>query len=108
MRAAAALEAFESASLISASLGFFLSRRKAAAVIEPAVDAVAALRHLLLDIGGLQWMRFFRSAKTRKRGDSWRHRPLEIGVMQERDRLAVDVHGAGAALRQPRNRNADC
>ncbi len=90
----------ESASLISASVGFFLSRRKRGSRHQPAVDAVAALRHLLLDIGGLQWMWLFRCPKACERRD--------LGVADGRyrgdartGRLAVKMHRAGAALRKP-------
>src|SRR6266446_4429115 len=59
---------------------------------DPAVDAVAALRHLLLHVGGLQRMRFLRRAQAlqrrdllaRDRGD--RHDARAHG-------LAVEVHG---------------
>src|SRR5579885_3543123 len=67
---------------------------------DPAVDAVAALRHLLLDVGGLQWMRLVRRAEACQRRDP--------GVADRRQRsdaracrLAVNVHRAGAALREP-------
>ena len=36
---------------------------------DPAVDAIAALRHLLLDIGGLQRMRMFGRAEPGERDD---------------------------------------
>src|SRR4051812_40935687 len=66
---------------------------------DPAVDAVAALRHLFLDVGGLQRMRLVRSAET-----SERHPLVARGVRNRRDagadRLPVKMHRAGAALRQ--------
>ena len=67
---------------------------------QPAIDAVAALRHLLFNISGLQRMRLFRRAEAGQRHD--------LGVAdsgERRDagthRLAVEMHGAGAALCQP-------
>src|SRR6478672_1640038 len=66
---------------------------------DPAIDAIAALRHLLLDIGLLDRVRLFRRAEARQ-GD-------DLAVPDRRHRghagaygLAVDVHRAGAALRQ--------
>jgi len=67
---------------------------------EPAIDAIAALRHLLLDVSGLQRMRLVRGAQSGERCD------FAIADRRERrdagaDRLTVKMHGAGAALRQP-------
>src|ERR1700683_3096271 len=45
---------------------------------DPTVDAVAALRNLLLDIGGLQGMRLVRRAEAGKRDD--------LAVADRRDR----------------------
>src|SRR5262249_54045179 len=66
---------------------------------DPAVDAVAALRHLLLDIGLLDGVRLLRRAEAGE-GD-------DLAAADRRHRghagahgLAVDVHRAGAALRQ--------
>src|SRR5256885_6604134 len=65
----------------------------------PAVDAVAALRHLLLDIRRLQRMRLVRRAEALKGGDRLAARS---GHRQHAraHRLAVQVHGTGAALRE--------
>src|SRR5437879_3475846 len=66
---------------------------------DPAVDAVAALRHLLFDVGGLQRMRLFGGAEAPDGGH------LASGHGRERHhagahRLAVQMHGARAALRE--------
>src|SRR5262245_46363608 len=66
---------------------------------DPAVDAVAALRHLLLDIGLLQRMRLFRRSEAGERDDlgpTDRRNRRDAGA----DRLPVEMHGAGAALRE--------
>ncbi len=74
---------------------------------DPAVDAVAALRHLLFDIGGLQRMRLLGRSEPGHRHDlavaDGRHR-RDAGA----DRLAVQMHGAGAALREPAAELRDC
>src|SRR5258706_12227225 len=66
---------------------------------DPAVDAVAALRHLLFDVCGLQRMRLFRRAQALERGHllscHGRERHHAGG-----HRLAVQMHGARAALRE--------
>ena len=67
---------------------------------DPAVDAVAALRHLFLDVSGLQRMRLVRRAEAGERDD------LAVADRRDRrdagaDRLAVEMHGAGAALGEP-------
>src|ERR1700704_2626919 len=66
---------------------------------DPAVDAVAALRNLLLDIGLLDRMRLFRRAEAGERhhlaGAHCRYR-RHAGTHG----LAVDMHGTGAALRE--------
>ena len=72
-----------SACLISASVGFFCRRRKRGGGHDPAVDAVAALRHLLLDIGGLQRVRLLRRAEARQRHDLG-VAAADTGVTQER------------------------
>src|SRR5262249_32826668 len=67
---------------------------------DPAVDAVAALRHLLLHVGLLDRMRLLGRAEAGKGDDlaaAHRRHRRHAGA----HRLAVDVHGAGAALRQP-------
>src|SRR6516225_118416 len=65
-----------------------------------AIDAVAALGRLLLHEGTLQWMRFI------QRADAFDGRDLASRYRADRRdagtrRLAVDEHGASAALRQP-------
>src|SRR5882762_448426 len=67
---------------------------------DPAVDAVAALRHLLLYVGGLQRVRLLRRAQAFQR------RYLLALHRRERHhagahRFSVQVHGARAALREP-------
>src|SRR6185295_12309292 len=66
---------------------------------DPAIDAVAALRHLLLDIGLLDRMRLLRRAEPGQR-----HHLAVAHRRHRRDagahRLSVHVHGAGAALRE--------
>src|SRR5690349_1672412 len=66
---------------------------------DPAIDAVATLRDLFLDVGRLQWMRLFRCAKAGKRRD--------LGVADSRNccdagarGLAVEMYRACAALRE--------
>src|ERR1700704_4613916 len=64
---------------------------------DPAVDAVAALRHLLLDVGGLQRMRLLRRAQALQRGHffpRYRRERHHAGAY----RLPVQMHGARAAL----------
>src|SRR3954454_17663602 len=66
---------------------------------DPAVDAVAALRHLLFDVGGLDWMRLLGRAEAGEGDD------LAVADGGDRrdagaDGLSVEMHGAGAALRQ--------
>src|SRR5438552_9189775 len=64
----------------------------------PAVDAVAALRHLLLDIRRLPRVRLVRRAEALEGGD----RPAARGGHRQHaraHRLAVQVHRASAALR---------
>src|SRR5437870_4679373 len=67
---------------------------------DPAVDAIAALRYLLLDIGFLDRVRLVRRAEARKR-----HHLAAADRRQRRHagahRLTVDVDGAGTALREP-------
>src|ERR1700686_3242318 len=64
-----------------------------------AVDAVAALRGLLVDEGLLKGVRLFRRAQAFER-----HHLLSLRLRSRidagPDRFAVDVHGAGAALGQ--------
>src|SRR5580692_7762081 len=67
---------------------------------DPAIDAVAALRNLFLDVGGLQRVRLVRRAKAGERRD------LAVADCRNRrdagaDRLPVEMHGAGAALGEP-------
>src|SRR5712664_249718 len=66
---------------------------------DPAVDAVAALRHLLRDVGGLQRMRLGRRAEALDGG----HLLARHGRERHHagaHRLAVEVDRAGPALRQ--------
>src|SRR6185295_4923823 len=64
MRAAPALEPFER--LLDLGFGrLLLLGEQSGGGHDPAVDAVAALRHLLLDIGGLQRVRLLRRAEAR-------------------------------------------
>src|SRR4051794_24109352 len=66
VRAAPAFQAFERL----LDLGFarlLLLGEESSRRHDPPVDAVAALRHLLLDISGLQRVRLFRRAEPRER-----------------------------------------
>src|SRR3954464_7675692 len=67
---------------------------------DPAVDAVAALRHLLFDVGGLQRVGLLGRTQALDRGHALaarrRHRQHARA-----HRLTVEMHGAGAALREP-------
>src|SRR2546426_8170395 len=65
----------------------------------PAVDAVAALRHLLLDIGCLQRVRLARRAEALDGGDRLAARGGDRQHARAH-RLAVEVHGTSAALRE--------
>src|ERR1700704_1526385 len=65
----------------------------------PAVDAVAALRHLLLDIRRLQRMRLLRRAEALEGGDRLAARGGDRQHARAH-RLAVKVHGASSALRE--------
>src|SRR5216683_8250265 len=65
----------------------------------PAIDAIAALRHLLVDIGLLDRMRLLGRAEPGEGLD------LAAGDRRERgdagaNGSAVEMHGAGAALRE--------
>src|SRR5580704_5966695 len=67
---------------------------------DPAVDAIGALRHFFLDVSRLQRMRLVRRAEAGERDD------LAVADRRDRrdagaDRLAVEMHGAGAALGEP-------
>src|SRR5262249_22810767 len=66
----------------------------------PAVEAIAALRHLLFDERGLYLVRLVRAADSGERDDLARADGID-----RRDagahRLAVDQHGARTALREP-------
>src|SRR5580700_10176941 len=67
---------------------------------DPAIDAITALRHFFLDISGLQRVRLVRRAEAGERDD------LAVADRRDRrdagaDRLAVEMHGAGAALGKP-------
>src|SRR6185369_1469222 len=96
--AAAALEPRERiAQLRVARLWIFLQDRSGGH--DPAVDTVAALRHLFLDVGGLQRVGLLGCAEALDGSDAL---PARRGHRQHAraHRLAVQVHGAGAALRQ--------
>src|SRR5882672_10320812 len=66
---------------------------------DPAIYAVAALRDLLFHIGGLQRVGVFGRAQALQRGDLVPGR-LRHGRHARARRDAVDMNGAGAALRQ--------
>src|SRR5262245_20685448 len=99
MRAAAALESGERVpDLVLGRL--LLLVEEGGGRHDPAVDAVATLRHLLLDIGLLDRVRLLGRAEAGERhylavadGGDRRH----AGA----DRLAVEMHRTGAALRKP-------
>src|SRR5262249_912028 len=98
MRAAAALEAGERLPDLGVGrlLGLIEERGRRH---DPAVDAVTALRDLLLHVGLLDRMRLLERAEAGKGDDlaaAHRRHRRHAGP----HRLAVDVHGAGAALRQ--------
>src|SRR5712671_3725898 len=68
VRAAAALQTLER--LLDLGLArFLLLGKKCRGGHDPAIDAVAALRHLLFHVGGLEGMRLIRRAKPRQRYD---------------------------------------
>src|SRR5258708_4810329 len=98
MRAAAAFEAGEPGTDLGIArmriVGEERGRRH-----DPAIDAVAALRHLLVDPGLLELMRLLRRAEPGERRD------LAAGRRRDRgdagaDGAAVEMDGAGAALRE--------
>src|SRR5260221_1597757 len=98
MRAAAAFEAGEPGTDLGIArmriVGEERGRRH-----DPAIDAVAALRHLLVDPGLLELMRLLRRAEPGERRDlaaGRRRDPGDAGA----DGAAVEMHGAGAALRE--------
>jgi hypothetical protein len=67
---------------------------------QPAVDAIAALRHLFLDVSCLQGMRFFRSAQTGERNDlGLAHGGQRCNTRARR--LTVEMHRTSATLGQP-------
>ena len=89
-----------SACLISASLGFGFRGEEGGRLHDHAVDAVAALHRLLLDEGALHRVQIFRRAQPFQRDDL-----VAVADRGQRQHarahgLAVDVHGAGAALRE--------
>src|SRR6266404_4839924 len=67
---------------------------------DPAVDAVAALRHLLLYVRRLQRVRLFRRAEALEGGDGLATRGGDRQHARAH-RLAVKLHGASSALREP-------
>src|SRR5258706_5409206 len=77
-------------------IAFQISRRRH----DPAIDAIGALRDLLLEPCGLQGMRMLRRPQAGERGD------LAFRCSRDRDhagtnRGAVQVNGAGATLSEP-------
>ena len=68
MCAAAAFEIGESVADLLIARVFIVAQERCRGH-HPAIDAVAALRHLLIDIGGLDRVGFFRRPKSRERGD---------------------------------------
>src|SRR5262245_22348141 len=95
VRAAAAFEAGERIAQLGVGRLWILLQDRGGGH-DPAVDAVAALRHLLFDVGRLQRMRFLGRAQALDRGDALaarrRHRQHARA-----HRLAVELHGAGPA-----------
>ena len=106
VRAAAALEAFERL----LDLGFarlLLGCEERRGGHDPAVDAVAALRHLLFDIGGLQRMRLVGRAEAGERHH------LAVADRGHRRDAGADRPGRRDArcrrrIARARSRNADC
>src|SRR5690349_13658347 len=99
MRAAAAFDAGER--IFDLRLrGLLVVAQERGGGHEPAVDAVAALRDLFLDVSGLQRMRLLRRAQSGERRD-FAIADRRYGRNARADGLAVEVHRAGAALRQP-------
>src|ERR1700730_14559525 len=79
--------------------GSFLLIEECRGCHDPAVDAVATLRHLLLDIGLLYGMWLLRGAKAGKRN----HLAVSHGrnwCDARSHQLSINVNRAGAALRQ--------
>src|SRR5258707_3698377 len=98
MRAAAAFEAAER----RADLGVTRMRiagEERGRRHDPAIDAVAALRHLLVDIGLLHLMRLLRRAEPGEGGDLAARRRRERRDAGA-DGGAVEMDGAGTALRE--------
>src|SRR5260221_7870994 len=98
MRAAAAFETAERAADLGIA-GMRIVGEERRRGHDPAIDAVAALRHLLVDIGLLYLMRLLRRAEPGEGGD------LAAGRRRERrdagaDCGAVEMDRAGAALRE--------
>ena len=75
-------------------------RENGASGHDHAVSAIAALRGLLGDKSGLESARFFRRSQTFQSGDG-AARNLFDGRGARAHGLAVDQHGAGAALAEP-------
>src|SRR6266436_9399558 len=99
MGAAAALEAGERIFDLGVSWFLVLSEERCRGH-HPAVDAIAALRHLLLDVGLLDRVRLLRRAEAGQ-GDDFAiaHRGERRDARAHG--LPIDVHGAGAALCEP-------
>src|SRR4051812_22193194 len=99
MRAAAALETGERlANLRVVRPRVLLEQRHRGH--DPAVETVAALRHLLGDEGSLHLVRLLGIADARERGDGFAAERIDRGNAGT-CRLAVHQHRAGAALREP-------
>src|SRR6185312_4012013 len=96
MRAAAAFQARQALADLGVR-GLRVLLQQGSRRHDPAIDAIAALRGLLGDPGGLQRMWLLDRAETGQRRD--------LGLADRRDRrdagahrLAIDMHRAGAAL----------
>jgi hypothetical protein len=98
MRAAAALQASQPVADVGLG-GVRLVAQQRRRGHDPAVQAIAALRRLLMDEGRLQRVRVFRRADAGEGDDLG---GADLGDRQRAGALrrAVDMHGAGAALAQ--------
>src|SRR5215467_12133371 len=80
---------------------FLVAGDKRRRLHDHAVDAVAALRRLLLDESALHRMRLLRRAEPFERHDLLLRRDLRQWRNAGTHCLAVDMHRAGAALTKP-------
>ena len=96
--AAAEVHLKRRANVVLAGFAFF--GQQCGRAHDHAARAVAALRHLLIDEGGLDRMRFCRRPESFERGDrlALRIRDSHLAGLHRR---AVDQDGAGAALAKP-------